>query len=111
MPDAVERPPRYDDTAADIASLVKLGREEPQPVPQAPPELPPPTPPADPVPDPVDEAEMMQLSVALTEAGIVPAVEDQDAVKELAKLDAKTVAVVQGWLKKKGKPESPGQSK
>ncbi|MFJ3984457.1 hypothetical protein [Streptomyces fungicidicus] len=34
MPDAVERPPRYDDTAADIGSLVRLGREEPPPIPR-----------------------------------------------------------------------------
>jgi len=33
MPEAVERPPRYDDTAADVGSLVRLGREEPPPVP------------------------------------------------------------------------------
>ena len=33
MPDAVERPPRRDDTAADIGSLVTLGREDPPPVP------------------------------------------------------------------------------
>ena len=33
MPEAVERLPRRDDTAADVGSLVRLGREEPQPVP------------------------------------------------------------------------------
>jgi hypothetical protein len=33
MPEAPERPPRRDDTAADVGSLVRLGREEPQPVP------------------------------------------------------------------------------
>lgn len=33
MPEAVERPPRYDDTAADVGSLVRLGHEEPQPIP------------------------------------------------------------------------------
>ncbi|MHC3450738.1 hypothetical protein [Streptomyces prasinus] len=33
MPEAPERPPRRDDTAADVSSLVRLGREDPQPVP------------------------------------------------------------------------------
>jgi len=33
MPEAVPMPPRYDDTAADMRSLVQLGREEPPPVP------------------------------------------------------------------------------
>lgn len=33
MPDAPERLPRRDDTAADVGSLVRLGREEPQPIP------------------------------------------------------------------------------
>jgi hypothetical protein len=33
MPEALERPPRHDDTAADVGSLVRLGREEPQPIP------------------------------------------------------------------------------
>lgn len=33
MPEAVERPPRRDDTAADIGSLVALGQEEPPPIP------------------------------------------------------------------------------
>ncbi|MFF8100200.1 hypothetical protein ACF07S_10550 [Streptomyces sp. NPDC016640] len=63
--------------------------------------------PAEPVPDPVDEAEMLQLSAALTEAGITPAADDLAAVQRLASLDAQTVAVVQGWLRKKGKPETP----
>ena len=33
MPEAVERPPRRDDTAADMGSLVTLGREDPPPIP------------------------------------------------------------------------------
>ncbi|WP_194235940.1 hypothetical protein [Streptomyces acidicola] len=33
MPDAIERPPRRDDNAADVGSLVQLGEAEPQPVP------------------------------------------------------------------------------
>ncbi|MCX4231976.1 hypothetical protein [Streptomyces ortus] len=52
MPEATPRAPRRDDTAADAASLERMGRMEPQPIP-APsiqpflePDLPPP--PADP---------------------------------------------------------------
>ncbi|WP_158689353.1 hypothetical protein [Streptomyces viridosporus] len=33
MPEAVPLQPRRDDTAADVGSLVRLGREEPQPIP------------------------------------------------------------------------------
>ena len=33
MPEAREPPPRRDDTAADMGSLVALGHEEPPPVP------------------------------------------------------------------------------
>jgi hypothetical protein len=33
MPEAVERTPRRDDTAADIGSLVRMGEAEPPPVP------------------------------------------------------------------------------
>ena len=112
-PRAVER--RIDPSAADVTSLVRLGLIDPQPTPQPPPEptapKPDPVPVPEPGPDPVDEAEMLQLSAALTEAGITPVAEDQAAVQQLAKLDAKTVAVVQGWLKKKGKPVTPGPSK
>lgn len=34
MPEAVPRPPRRDDTAADAASLERMGRLDEQPVPQ-----------------------------------------------------------------------------
>ncbi|GGW76807.1 hypothetical protein [Streptomyces griseoloalbus] len=34
MPDAPERPPRRDDTAADVGSLVRLGRQDPPPIPR-----------------------------------------------------------------------------
>ncbi|MGW9399366.1 hypothetical protein [Streptomyces sp. NPDC055642] len=110
-PRAMER--RIDPSAADAASLVRLGLTAPQPTPSSPPEppTPAPVPVPRPVPDPVDEAEALQLSMALTEAGITPAVEDQAAVQQLAKLDAETVATVQRWLKKRGKPETPGVSK
>jgi hypothetical protein len=87
-----------------------MGRIDPQPVPQERPDLPRPIPPRGPAPDPVDEAEALQLSAALTEAGITPAAEDQAAVRQLASLDAATVAVVQSWLKR-GKPATPGPSK
>ena len=110
MPTAPERPPRRDDTAADAGSLARMGRIDLQPAPKERPEPPRPTPPRGPVPDPVDEAEALQLSAALTEAGITPAAEDQAAVQQLAKLDAATVAVVQGWLKR-GKPATPGSGK
>lgn len=33
MPEAIERPPRRDDSAADTGSLVRLGRQDPPPVP------------------------------------------------------------------------------
>jgi hypothetical protein len=33
MPEAVERAPRRDDTAADLGSLVRMGEAEPPPVP------------------------------------------------------------------------------
>jgi predicted GH43/DUF377 family glycosyl hydrolase len=33
MPTPIPRQPRRDDTAADMGTLVLLGREEPQPVP------------------------------------------------------------------------------
>lgn len=35
MPEPAARAPRRDDTAADIGSLVRLGREDPPPIPQA----------------------------------------------------------------------------
>jgi hypothetical protein len=34
MPEPRERQRRHDDTAADIGTLVRLGREEPPPVPR-----------------------------------------------------------------------------
>ena len=34
MPEAVPRTPRRDTTAADMASLVQLGREDPPPIPE-----------------------------------------------------------------------------
>jgi hypothetical protein len=34
MPDPIPLRPRRDDSAADMGSLVRLGREEPQPIPE-----------------------------------------------------------------------------
>ncbi|MEV4783960.1 hypothetical protein AB0K53_00650 [Streptomyces tuirus] len=34
MPDPIPLRPRRDDTAADVGSLVRLGREEPPPIPE-----------------------------------------------------------------------------
>lgn len=34
MPEPRERQPRHDDTAADIGTLVRLGREDPPPIPR-----------------------------------------------------------------------------
>jgi len=34
MPEAVERPPRRDDTVADTGTLVRLGRQDPPPKPR-----------------------------------------------------------------------------
>ena len=34
MPEAVERSPRQDDTAADAGSLERMGRIDPQPIPE-----------------------------------------------------------------------------
>lgn len=49
MPEAVERPPRRDDTAADAGSLTRMGRldEQPVPAPSISPFLEPDLPPAD----------------------------------------------------------------
>jgi hypothetical protein len=46
MPDPIPRRPRHDDTDADMGTLVRLGREEPQPVPA-------PAPATDPFQEPV----------------------------------------------------------
>jgi len=94
MPAPIPLRPRYDESAADVASLVQLGQEDPQPVPAAPPKR-------EPVPDPVDEQEAVALSAALTEAGIEPTAGDQAAVRTLAALDPATVATVERWLKAK----------
>lgn len=34
MPDPIPLRPRRDDTAADVGSLVRLGREDPPPIPE-----------------------------------------------------------------------------
>ncbi|MFF4791811.1 hypothetical protein ACFY2M_19080 [Streptomyces sp. NPDC001276] len=50
MPDPIPMPPRHDDSAADMGSLIRLGQAEPQPEP-APADQPAPQPePIDPEP-------------------------------------------------------------
>jgi hypothetical protein len=106
MPEAVPRPPRRDDTAADTESLVRLGRQDPPPTPTDHRPHPVPTP----APDPVDTQEAVSLSAALTEAGVTQTADDQAAVQALAGLDAATVAAVERWLKtKKPKDQTPAK--
>lgn len=85
--------------AADVDSLVTLGRATPPPRPA--PRTEPPTPkppPSPPVPDAADEA---TLNAALTAAGISVEAEDAAAVEALAGLDSATVDVVARWIKAK----------
>jgi hypothetical protein len=95
--------------AADVDSLVALGRAEPPPRPKAPPPRPVPEPPRAPGP-PADPADEVTLNAALAAAGVSVEAEDAAAVKALAGLDTTTVAVVAGWLKTKGgPPNTPGK--
>jgi hypothetical protein len=89
--------------AADVDSLVALGRAEPPPRPS------PPAPPAHqtdpPKPAPsADPANEAALNAALAAAGVSVEAEDAAAVTMLAGLDSATVAVVAGWLRRKGGP-------
>lgn len=101
MPEARERPPRRDDTAADMGSLVALGHEDPPRRP-APPET---------APAPVDEQEAVALSTALADAGIAATPGDEAAVQALAALDPATVAAVERWLRAKQTPSGTGPSR
>jgi hypothetical protein len=95
--------------AADVDSLVALGRAEPppRPAPRDPPARQPDPPKPGPPADPADEA---TLNAALAAAGVSVEAEDAAAVKALAGLDTTTVAVVAGWLKTKGgPPNTPGK--
>ena len=106
MPEAIPVSPRRDDTAADMRSLVDLGRADPQPLPAPTPAAPPvgePVP-QQPAPDPTDEQETAALHAALADAGVTATPEDQDAVQVLARLDPDTVAAVARWLKTKKTP-------
>jgi hypothetical protein len=108
MPEARPVARRFDDSAGDMASLVRLGLTERKPVPDKPPRPPVDQNPPRPGADPADEAEAAALSAALTEAGIPTTARDQDAIKALAKLDPDTVAAVERWLKtKKPRPDEP----
>ena len=98
MPEPTPLRPRRDDTAADVRSLVQLGREEPQPVPA----------PATPAPAPgltADDTDAVTLKAALADAGITTTAEDQAAVTALARLDTATVQAVARWMKTK-KPDT-----
>ncbi|KOG33278.1 hypothetical protein [Streptomyces resistomycificus] len=97
MPDPIPLSPRRDDTAADVGSLVRLGREEPPPVPA--PTAPAPGPPG-------DDADAATLKAALLDAGITTTAEDQAAVQALARLDTTTVEAVARWVKTKKKPDT-----
>ena len=96
MPDPTPHAPRRDDTAADMRSLVELGRKEPQPVPAP---APAPAP-------PVEDADAVVLNAALLDAGITASVEDQAAVQALAQMDTATVQAVARWMRTKKKPDT-----
>lgn len=88
MPEAVPRAPRRDDTAADAASLARMGRPGEQPAP------------AEPTPaDTSDQADTEELTDALTAAGIPATAEDRAAIQAPASLDDATQAAVQRWLR------------
>ena len=96
MPDPIPLRPRLDDTAADVRSLVQLGRETPPPVPAS-------TVPAPGLP--ADDTDAVTLKAALADAGITTTAEDQAAVTALARLDTATVQAVARWMKTK-KPDT-----
>ena len=99
MPEAVPRQPRRDNTAADGASLARMGWLGEQPVPA----LAEPTP-----PDTSDQADMEELTDALTAAGIPATAEDRAAIQALASLDDATQAAVQRWLGTAQPTRQPG---
>ncbi|MFI6032938.1 hypothetical protein ACIBBD_01910 [Streptomyces sp. NPDC051315] len=102
MPDPRPVEPRRQEGAADIDSLVALGRATPPPIPRPRPDPGPPT------ADPVDEREAAALTAALAGAGIEAGPADTAAVRALASLDPATVATVEKWLKAK-KIDSTGK--
>lgn len=101
MPEAVPRSPRRDDTAADLGSLIHLGRIEAQPTPDAPTDTQ-----TAPAPTPEDAADAALLNSALAGAGIDTAA-DAAVIQALAKLDTATVEAVARWVKtRKREPET-----
>ena len=98
MPEPIPLRPRRDDTAADVRSLVRLGRVTPPPEPASAPPAPPPGLPA-------DDTDAVTLKAALADAGITTTAEDQAAVTALARLDTATVQAVARWMKTK-KPDT-----
>lgn len=102
MPDPRPVEPRRQEGAADVDSLVALGRADPPPIPA------PAARPAPPAANPVDEQEAATLSAALADAGIEAGAADTAAVRALASLDPATVATVEKWLQAK-KNDSAGR--
>jgi hypothetical protein len=100
MPEPIPLRPRRDDTAADVRSLVQLGREDPPPVPTT----------AAPAPGlPAEDGDAVTLKAALADAGITPTAEDQAAVATLAQLDTATVQAVARWMKPKKSETKPAK--
>ncbi|MFK8844662.1 hypothetical protein [Streptomyces sp. Ac-502] len=100
MPDQpAPRPaePRVDETAGDIASLVRLGVVDPPPAP-SPPEQPRP-----PQPDPRPAENAALIDAALADIGVERTAADEQAVTALARLDTGTVDTVTRWIKHKKK--------
>jgi hypothetical protein len=97
MPEPRPSEPRRQDGAADVDSLVALGKANPPPLPAEAAR------PAPPTADPADEREAAALSAALADAGIEAGSADTAAVRALASLDPATVATVEKWLKTKKK--------
>lgn len=95
MPDPIPLRPRRDDTAADVGSLVRLGRVPEQPTPQAR---------VEPDPSPVEQANEAAIEAALTEAGVAKAGRDEQVIDALAKLDPTEVEAIARWVKG-GKPD------
>lgn len=101
MPELIPLRPRRDDTAADVRSLVRLGREEPPPIPAV----------TAPAPEaPADDADAATLQSALADAGITSTAADRAAIAALAQLDTATVQAVARWMKTK-KPDVPTPTK
>jgi hypothetical protein len=88
MPEAVQREPRRDDSAADAKSLERMGRIEEQPIPAAPAEL---------AAEPSAE-DTAELQEALVGAGVTATAADHAAMQALGQLDAATLETVTRWV-------------